>query len=150
MARKNPMSVSCPECGSKNVRMSKWKNTFEKMLDLFGMPPMRCLDCEHRWKHSLWRLREVFYARCPRCYQLELQHWEETYYHIPGTWKFLIALGAKKVRCKPCRHNFISFRLVKGKRKWQNIEVDAPPPVIESSIQLSEIEKVSVTESNKD
>lgn len=40
MARRNTMAVSCSERGSTNVRMSKWKNTFEKVLDLFA-----CLPC---------------------------------------------------------------------------------------------------------
>lgn len=136
MALKNTMAVTCPECDSKNVRMSKWKNRFEQMLDLFGMPPMRCLDCDHRWKHSLWQIREMFFARCPRCYRLELVKWEETYYHIPRTWKILTAIGAKKVRCKACRHNFISFRKVKGVRKWQNAPPEEPL-VVETTIDLN-------------
>ncbi len=68
----------------------------------------------------------MFCARCPRCYRLELVKWEETYYHIPRSWKILTAIGAKKVRCKPCRHNFISFRKVKGVRKWENGAPETP------------------------
>lgn len=132
------MAVKCPECDSINVRMSKWKNRFEQMLDLFGMPPMRCLDCDHRWKHSLWRMREMFCARCPRCYRLELARWEETYYHISRTWMILIGLGAKKVRCKPCRHNFVSFRKVKGVRKWVNQDPNEVQ-IFESTIELNEV-----------
>lgn len=137
------MAVRCPDCNSNNVRMSRWKNRFEQALDLFGMPTMRCLDCENRWLHSLWRLREMFFARCPRCYRLELVHWEETYYHIPQSWRFLIALGAKKVRCKPCRHNFVSFRLVKGTRKWSNVDLSEPAPVVETTLALTELESSS-------
>jgi hypothetical protein len=135
MARKNPMAVKCPECGGSNIRMSRWRNPFEQFLDLIGMPPMRCLDCDHRWRHSLWRLREIFNARCPRCYRLQLVHWEETYYHIPKWWQFCIALGAKKVRCKACRHNFVSFRRVRGIRKWINV-APTEKPVVESTITL--------------
>lgn len=140
MARRNPMGINCPECGSIDVRMSRWQNRFEQVLDLFGLPTMRCMNCEHRWKHSLWRIREVFFARCPRCYRLELVHWEETYYHVPKWWKFQVALGAKKVRCKACRHNFISFRLVKGIRKWVNVD-PSETPVEETTIGLKEVEK---------
>jgi hypothetical protein len=68
--------------------------------------------------------------------------WEETYYHIPKMWKFLTAIGAKKVRCKPCRHNFISFRLVKGTKKWDNTD-PTEVPISESSIALSSVEKKS-------
>ncbi|WP_155121197.1 hypothetical protein [Bryobacter aggregatus] len=79
---------------------------------------MRCIDCQHRWRHSLWHLRESFYARCPRCYRLQLSTWDETYYHIPLIWRVLTGLGAKKVRCKACRFNFVSFRLIKNKAEW--------------------------------
>lgn len=136
MARRNPMAVTCPQCGGTDVRMSKWKNRFEQALDLFGRPPMRCLECAHRWRHSLWRFREMFNARCPRCYRLELTTWDETYYHVPWTWKVLTGIGAKKVRCKACRHNFISFRFVKGMKKWVNVD-DSVVPVVETSIDLA-------------
>jgi hypothetical protein len=56
--------------------------------------------------------------------RLELARWEETYYHVPTRWKIQIALGAKKVRCRPCRHNFLSFRLIRGKREWDNTAMD--------------------------
>jgi len=139
------MAVTCPECHGNNVRMSKWKNRFEQALDLFGMPPMRCLDCNQRWKHSLWRIREMFLARCPRCYRLELVNWEETYYHVPPMWKFLLAIGAKKVRCNPCRHNFTSFRKVRGKKSWQNLD-PSDIPIVESSLDLSTVDQASKKE----
>jgi hypothetical protein len=69
-----------------------------------------------------------------------LAHWEETYYHIPKWWKFQVALGAKKVRCKACRHNFLSFRWVKGTKKWVNVD-PSETPVTESTIALKEVEK---------
>jgi len=139
MARKNPMAIRCPDCGGRNVRMSRWTNRVDQFLDLLGMPPMRCIDCGYRWRHSLWRLREVFHARCPRCYRLELVHWEETYYHIPRWWRFCIKLGGKKVRCKVCRHNFVSFRMVKGIRKW--VDPDPSKPIVESTMSLSEVDR---------
>lgn len=142
MTRKNPMAVACPECSGIDVRMSKWKNRFEQALDLFGIPTMRCLDCSHRWKHSLWRIREIFHARCPRCFRLGLTTWDETYYHVPRTWKILSGLGAKKVRCKACRHNFLSFRLVKGTKKWVNVD-GSVIPLVETSIDLSSVDAAS-------
>ena len=136
------MAVACPECSGIDVRISKWKNRLEQALDLFGIPTMRCLDCSHRWKHSLWRIHEIFHARCPRCYRLELTTWDETYYHVPRTWKILSGLGAKKVRCKACRHNFLSFRLVKGTEKWVNVD-DSVIPLVETSIDLSSVDAAS-------
>ncbi len=138
------MAVTCPECGGRNIRMSKYRNFFEKFLDLIGLPTMRCEDCGERWRHSLWRIREIFYARCPRCYRLELVNWEETYYHTPKSWKVMVALGAKKVRCKVCRHNFVSFRMVKGKRKWRNIDPSVTP-VEETTINLKSLKDVTPT-----
>ena len=142
MARKNPMAVACPECSAIDVRMSKGKNRFEQALDLFGVPTMRCLDCSNRWKHSLWRIHEIFHARCPRCYRLELTTWDETYYHVPRTWKIPSGLGAKKVRCKACRHNFLSFRLVRGKKNWVNVD-GSVIPLVEASIDLSSVDAAS-------
>ena len=136
------MAVACPECSGIDVRISKWKNRLEQALDLFGIPTMRCLDCSHRWKHSLWRIHEIFHARCPRCYRLELTTWDETYYHVPRTWKILSGLGAKKVRCKACRHNFLSFRLVKGTKNWVNVD-DSVIPLVETSIDLSSVAAAS-------
>ncbi len=80
----------------------------------------------------------MFCARCPRCYRLELIKWEETYYHVPRSWQVLIAVGAKKVRCKPCRHNFVSFRKVKGVRKWIS-EDPSDVQVLETTIDLNEM-----------
>jgi endogenous inhibitor of DNA gyrase (YacG/DUF329 family) len=118
------MQLECPECGSTHVRHSHPRHIGEKLADLFGFTQLRCSDCDERWTASIWRFTEFFYARCPRCFRLDLARWEETYYRVPGTWRFAIALGAKKVRCRACRHNFVSFRLVRGKRKWENIGLD--------------------------
>lgn len=131
------MQVSCPECQGKNVRMSRWRNRWDQTLDLFGMPPMRCSDCNHRWRHSLWRIREILYARCPRCYRLELTTWDETYYHVPTTWRILTGLGAKKVRCKACRTNFVSFRFVKNFKTWVNKD-GSITPLVEETISVNE------------
>ncbi len=98
---------------------------------------MRCSDCGHRWRHSLWRLREVFYARCPRCYRLELTTWDETYYHVPAIWRVLTGIGAKKVRCKACRTNFVSFRFVKNVKKWINKD-GSETPLVEETFSVNE------------
>lgn len=137
MAKKNPMQLECPECGSTRVRHSQPKHFGEKVLDVLGFPHMRCSECEERWAESLWRFTEFFYARCPRCMRLDLVRWEETYYHVPYRWKVQIALGAKKVRCRPCRHNFLSFRLIRGARKWDNTALDEEI-VEETTISLEE------------
>lgn len=126
------MKIPCPECGSIDVRLSHWKNTWEKTLDLFGVTAVRCLTCGHRWKRSIFRVREFLYARCPRCFRLELGTWDETYYRVPSSWKILTGLGAKKVRCHACRHNFISFRLVKNRVRSDG------RPVVQGQVQEEE------------
>jgi DNA-directed RNA polymerase subunit RPC12/RpoP len=123
-----------------NVRMSRWKNRWEQVMDVLGTPMMRCQDCHHRWGQSLWRFSEMIYARCPKCFRLDLTTWEETYYKIPLLWKLKANLGAKKVRCKACRHNFMSFRLVRGAKKWVNVD-PLEEPVEELDISLSKIDK---------
>ena len=142
------MQVSCPECNCKNVRMSRWRNRFEQTLDLCGVPTMRCVNCSHRWRHSLWRLREMLNARCPRCYRLELTTWEETYYHVPVLWRILTGLGAKKVRCKACRHNFVSFRFVKSVKKWINKD-GSEVPLVEQSFTVNSIDEIDKEHSGR-
>jgi hypothetical protein len=43
------------------------------------------------------------------------------------------------VRCKVCRHNFVSFRMVKGIRKW--VDPDPSKPIVESTMSLSEVDR---------
>jgi hypothetical protein len=69
--------------------------------------------------------------------RLDLTRWEETYYHVPARWKLQIAFGAKKVRCRPCRHNFLSFRWIRGTRKWDNTALDEEV-IEETTISLEE------------
>lgn len=133
------MQWECPECGSRKVKASHPAHFGERLADWLGMTPVRCLECEHRWKESLWRIRELLYARCPRCFGLKLGTWEETYYHVPWTWKVQAGLGAKKVRCRACRLNFMSFRRVKSVKKWENVD-PLEEDVREREISLSELE----------
>jgi C4-type Zn-finger protein len=143
MARRNPMHVKCPECGGSHLRASRWRTPWERFIDLLGFSTMRCTDCGHRWTQSLWRIHEMIYARCPKCYRLELTNWEETYYKIPSSWRVMAGMGAKKVRCKACRYNFLSFRFVKGKRKWVNVDPSEDPVPDETPISLTKLEDVS-------
>jgi DNA-directed RNA polymerase subunit RPC12/RpoP len=139
MSKRNPMQWECPECGSRKVKSSRPQGIGERIADWFGITPVRCLACEARWQESLWRIHEIIYARCPRCFGLKLTTWEETYYHVPWSWKVQASLGAKKVRCKACRHNFLSFRKVKAFRKWENLD-PLEDEIQETTISLSEIE----------
>jgi hypothetical protein len=100
----------CPKCKSKNVRSSLSQSFWESASKVFGFFPMRCRDCDERWTQTLWDILNVVYARCPRCYGLELSLWQPTYYRPPVIWKLLMSFGAKPRRCEFCRKNFVSFR----------------------------------------
>lgn len=57
----------------------------------------------------------MFYAKCPRCYRLDLSIWQPQYYRAPTRWLVMIRFGAKTHRCEYCRCNFVSFRPAKLK-----------------------------------
>ncbi len=107
------MLITCPSCGSESLRTSKARSLSETVLNLIGLFAFRCLDCDHRFRASIWRVRQLFYAKCPRCLRLDLSKWNTTHYSPPFTTSLAVACGAKSVRCEYCRHNFWSFRRVK-------------------------------------
>lgn len=123
------MQIKCPACGSYRVRSSRSRGVLEKIGKYFGLVPVRCKECETRFHKSLWEVATWCYARCPRCYKMELGNWSEEYYIAPKAMRFLIRIGAKRLRCEPCRFNFVSFRLRKHAtgRKWRDIDVSRPP-----------------------
>jgi len=107
------MLITCPCCGSESLRTSKSRSLSAALLNLLGLFAFRCLDCDHRFRASIWRVRQVLYAKCPRCLRLDLSKWNTTHYNPPFTTSLAVACGAKCVRCEYCRHNFWSFRRVK-------------------------------------
>ena len=70
----------------------------------------RCRQCDVRFRSVIWDVRNLLYARCPRCYGVELTGWKPENYHVPSFWKFWLALGAQPRRCEPCRCIFLSIR----------------------------------------
>jgi hypothetical protein len=107
------MLITCPCCGSESLRTSRSRSLSDTALSVLGLVAFRCLDCDHRFRASIWRARQVLYAKCPRCIRLDLSKWNTTHYNPPFTTSLAIACGAKCVRCEYCRHNFWSFRRVK-------------------------------------
>lgn len=87
----------------------------EHFLRISGLFQLRCRHCDHRFSFSLWDPRNLAYARCPRCYRLDLSQWNENHYHVPTGQKILLALGARRHRCEACRCNFVGFRPAKAK-----------------------------------
>jgi DNA-directed RNA polymerase subunit RPC12/RpoP len=107
------MLIMCSRCGSESVRTSRSRSLSCKVLNLLGIAPFRCQDCDHRFRASIWRIRQMFYAKCPRCHRLDLSKWNVDHYNPPMATRIAVALRAKTVRCEYCRHNFWSFRRVK-------------------------------------
>lgn len=107
------MLVNCPECGSHRVRHSKHLSFRERVASLFGRHTLRCKECHHRFEAKVWRVADVRWARCPRCYRKDLTIWSEEHY-LPKWWtSVLLNFGAKRLRCERCRYNFAGFRPVK-------------------------------------
>ena len=106
-------TFKCPKCGSENVRPSLKQNWIERALAAFGLEQVRCRACDERFTTGIVDLRNAIYARCPRCYRLNLGSWKLDHYHIPLLPRVLLRVGGKPRRCDACRCNFVSFRPVK-------------------------------------
>jgi len=99
--------------------LSHARGTKEKILRWMGVYPVRCEECDTRFLDSIWRFSDAPYARCPRCYRMDLGTWDLKYYEPPSGQKFRMNLGAKRFRCEACRCNFVSFRLLKEKSTFR-------------------------------
>ncbi len=114
------MQLSCPKCGTREVRVSQPQGIGEYLKSLVGIYQLRCRRCRTRWGTSVWAAGAWKYARCPRCYRQELSTWSEQYYHPPRWTIILLRMGATPYRCGACRCNFASFRPCKEKYSWRN------------------------------
>lgn len=104
------MPLSCPNCSSRNLRYARIRSFPERVWACLGIRPLRCRDCRLRFIERTWRLRTARFARCPRCWRMDLGRWSPDDYRTgPGT-RLLLALGAHPYRCAYCRTNFVSFR----------------------------------------
>lgn len=109
------MTAPCPECGSPNVRSSNAQGLLERIGRAFGYVQLRCRDCDRRFTYALYDIRNLIYARCPRCYRLDLTSFEPDHYRVGRLATLMMHLGAKAHRCAACRCNFVSFRPAKMK-----------------------------------
>lgn len=99
--------------------MSAARGIKEELFRMVGIYAVRCDDCGHRFSDSLWRFADVIYAKCPKCYRTDLSTWMLRYYR-PGNWTLIKNwLGGRRMRCEACRHNFVSFRLMKEKSTFR-------------------------------
>jgi DNA-directed RNA polymerase subunit RPC12/RpoP len=104
------LTITCPVCNSRNVRSSLSRTLGERVVKAFGFFQIRCKDCDARFTRQIWDISNALYARCPRCYRLDLSTWSLDYYRAPIRWLVYLKLGANAHRCEYCRHNFVSFR----------------------------------------
>jgi hypothetical protein len=109
------LTINCPVCKSRNVRSSLSRTFGERVSKAFGFMQIRCKDCDARFTKQIWDAKNALYARCPRCYRLDLSTWSLDYYRAPFRWLVFLKLGANSHRCEYCRHNFVSFRPCKIK-----------------------------------
>ncbi len=124
------MRLTCPTCGTRDVRVSRPHGMGEYLKNFVGVSGLRCRRCNHRWETSVWANGSWRYARCPRCYRQELGKWEEHYYNPPRWTRFLLRIGATPYRCPACRCNFASFKSRKEIFTWQHkVRAGAVPPL---------------------
>jgi len=111
--------VSCPQCGSKHLRVTRLRGFRQRLRSILGILPFRCRHCETRFTAGIWHLSGIRYACCPKCYRTELSTWSEQYYHPPWMVVAKLRLGATPYRCEYCRCNFASFRACKERFSWR-------------------------------
>jgi hypothetical protein len=112
------MPISCPVCQSRNLRYARLRSFAERLWSFFGIRPLRCRDCHDRFMERTWRLRTMKYARCPRCWRMDLSRWSPEDYKVTAGTSLLLALGGSPYRCEYCRVNFVSFR--KRKQRYRS------------------------------
>jgi len=104
------MTVCCPSCGSRLLRVSRYRSLKERLRDLVGIAPLRCCDCGQRFIARTWNPSVLLYSRCPKCLRMDLNVWTDEQYWPNAFMKLMITFGAHRWRCEYCRHNFVSFR----------------------------------------
>jgi hypothetical protein len=121
------MPLACPKCGSRNLRPAQYKNADERINALRFISPLRCKDCRTRFVSKTIFLKELIYARCPKCDRMDLNGWTGKT-HKPSVWVAIkVALGAFRWRCEYCRVNFASFRMRREPftfSRWKNRNPD--------------------------
>ena len=101
----------CPVCHSAAARRSRRRSLWDFALSCVGLVPWRCGECEKRFHARTVQLRNVRYARCRICGNLDLQKIAPDY--VAGPMAVLARmLGLPALRCDPCRHKFFALRPV--------------------------------------
>ena len=90
--------------------LGKPRTFAERWAALRGFHSLLCRDCRNRFRGRTLVLSDLKYARCPKCFRMDLNLWSERDF-APTDWmSALIWLGGNRYRCEYCRLNFVSFR----------------------------------------
>jgi len=133
------MQLACPNCGSRDARVSHRRGLGEWLRGCYGACPLRCRRCQTRWVTSVWDSAAWKYARCPKCYRQDLTTWSEHYYNAPRSITIKLRLGATPYRCAACRCNFASFKKCKEKFSWRHQERPYTPPELASDSEVNNL-----------
>ena len=92
--------IVCPVCHSSSSRRSKRRTVLDYLFSLASTLPWRCESCGARFLARAVPLRNLFYAHCRICGNLELQRISAEY--VPGVTSILgrILGGKKSVRSR--------------------------------------------------
>jgi len=126
------MTVSCPKCGSRFLRVNRCDTLREKLRDLAGISPLTCGDCGTRFVARTWDLSVFYYSRCPKCLRMDLSVWTVKQFGPGAFFKLLLKLGAHPWRCEYCRYNFVAFRPRKERfsfSRWRERNQPAEGPI---------------------
>lgn len=117
------MIVECPACGSHRTRLSRRKSLGRFFLRAFDIHSVRCRACMHSFYWRPFSPVSWFWARCPRCFRMDLAKWSPHRYRAPLSMRVKLVFGARPWRCEACRTNFVSFRMRKEEyRGWRKKE----------------------------
>lgn len=128
------MIAICPKCGSRRFRVLRTRSWRDKLAEFLGSFRLKCSECSTAYRKT-WSPKDYLYAKCPRCLRTDLTFWSEQYYRPPFGITMQIALGARRLRCEACRHNFASFRMLKARYKRPGERNIAEPPAQSEAVR---------------
>ncbi|HXM96792.1 MAG TPA: hypothetical protein VOA64_21450 [Candidatus Dormibacteraeota bacterium] len=103
--------MTCPLCGSAEIRRSRRRTLLDYLVDVVGIVPWRCEACEMRFHARPVAFRFALYARCGICGNRDLQKISPE--RVNGAMAAVgRVLRVPALRCDPCRHKFFSLRPV--------------------------------------
>ncbi len=115
MARSKHNLVSCPECTSGDVAVRQPRGVYDFLMELCGSYRFRCRNCQHKFRGSPVRFKDLLYAKCPGCLNQDLSEARPEMVETGAMVTVRSALGANKHHCEHCGTVFASFRPVRGR-----------------------------------